>query len=179
MKFSQQKIEGVYLIVPEPFTDERGLLRRHFCKKEFENAGINNEVRQCNISENKLKYTLRGFHYQKPPYGEDKTISCINGSIFDIVIDLRKESKTYLKWESYNLNKENRLSLFVPKGCANAYMTLENDSWIFYYHSEFYSPGHEGGIRFDDPFFNIEWPEIPKMISHKDNTLPDFNPNLL
>ena len=174
MIFKKQKIEDVLIISPEPFTDNRGLLRRHYCQKEFSNAGVDFNILQCNVSENKLKYTLRGFHYQSAPFGENKVISSMNGSIFDVVIDLRKNSKTFLQWEAYKLTKENRLSLFVPKGCANAYLTLEDNTWIFYYHSEFYTPGAEVGIRYNDPYFNIQWPFEPVVISDKDRTYPNF-----
>ena len=178
MIFKKQNIAGVFIIDPEPFSDNRGQLRRHFCQREFKNAGIMDEVKQCNVSENLKKFTLRGFHYQLPPYDEDKIISCMNGSIFDVVIDLRKESKTYLHWESFTLSKENKLGLFVPKGCTNAYITLEDNTWIFYYHSEFYTPGAEGGICYNDPFFKINWPFEPEVISERDLNHPPFDPNV-
>lgn len=177
MIFEKQRLEGVFIITPEPFKDKRGMLRRHYCAKELKENGINYDVKQCNVSENKLKCTLRGFHYQSEPYGEDKIISCMNGSIFNVVIDLRKNSKTYLQWESFNLSKGNRKELFVPKGYANAYLTLEENTWIFYYHSEFYSSGSEGGICYNDPFFDIKWPSEPQMISDKDLSYSNFNPN--
>lgn len=177
MIFKEQNLEGVFLIEPESHFDNRGQLRRHYCQREYSNVGIISEVKQCNISENLHKYTLRGFHYQMPPYGEDKTISCINGAIYDVVIDLRRESKTFLQWASFELSKENRLSIFVPKGCSNAYLTLEDNTWIFYYHSEFYTPTAEGGICYNDPFFNIHWPAAPVMISDRDLDHSPFNPN--
>lgn len=136
------------------------------------------DVKQCNVSENKKQYTLRGFHCQLPPYGENKIISCIKGAIFDVVVDLRVDSDSYLRWESFELTEENRLSLYVPKGCANAYLTLQDNSWIFYYHSEFYAPIAEAGIRYNDPLFKFEWPAEPKIISDKDLNLSDFTPNL-
>jgi len=178
MIFTEQHIEGVFIITPEPFSDKRGLLRRHFCQREYSKVGVMSEVKQCNVSENINQYTLRGFHYQMKPFGEDKTISCMNGAIYDVVIDLRKESKTYLNWESFNLTKENRLNLFVPRGCANAYLTLKDNTWIFYYHSEFYTPGAEGGIRYNDPFFNINWPVEPQIISDRDLHHSNFDPDL-
>jgi len=174
MIFHKQKISGVLIIEPEPYLDERGLLRRHFCCREFEKNGIKMDVKQCNISENKKRYTLRGFHYQLPPHGENKILSCIKGAIFDVVLDLRADSDSYLKWESFELTEENRLNLYVPKGCANAYLTLEDNTWIFYYHSEFYTPVAEAGIRYSDPMFRIKWPSEPKIISDKDLKIPNF-----
>jgi dTDP-4-dehydrorhamnose 3,5-epimerase len=176
MIFKEQEIKGVYLITPEPYKDDRGMLRRHFCANEFRNKGINFDIKQCNISENHKIYTLRGFHFQKGPYGEDKIISAMAGGIFDVVIDFRENSATYLKTQKFELTAENRLALLVPKGCANAYLTLYDNTWIFYYHSEFYAPGAEVGIRYNDPFFNIKWPATPKVISEKDLLYPDFKP---
>ena len=108
MKFTEQKLKGVYLIEAEPHKDERGMLRRHFCQREFNDNKLMVDIKQTNVSENMKKYTLRGFHFQLPPYGENKVISCIKGSIHDIVVDLRKESKTYSKWHSFELTEENR-----------------------------------------------------------------------
>ena len=176
MKFHQQKLRGVVLIEPEPYTDERGLFRRQFCQREFSEAGLMADIKQCNVSENKSRNTLRGFHYQLPPHAESKVLSCMKGAVHDIVIDLRKGSETWLKWQSFKLTEENRLSLYVPAGCANAYLTLRDDTWIFYYHSEFYAPGAEGGIRYDDPLFNFDWPARPEVISDKDRNIPIVDP---
>jgi dTDP-4-dehydrorhamnose 3,5-epimerase len=178
MIFREQRLSGVFTIEPESYSDERGLLRRHFCQREFAKQGIMTDVKQSNISENKKRYTLRGFHYQLPPYGENKILSCIKGAIFDVIVDLREDSDSYLRWESFELTEENRLSLYVPTGCANAYLTLEDNTWIFYYHSEFYTPGAESAIRYNDPFFKFDWPAAPSVISEKDRNYPDFNPGL-
>ncbi len=175
MNFLEQDLQGVYLISPEPFEDERGVFRRHFCKKEFASKNLFSDIKQTNISENKKKHTLRGFHFQFSPHGENKIISCVNGSIFDIVVDLREASATYLNWQSFELDKESKLSLYVPKGCANAYLTMEDNTWILYYHSEFYNPGGEGGIRYNDPFFSFKWPFKPKIISKRDCNFPDWS----
>lgn len=176
MIFHKQKISGVFIIEPESYLDQRGLLRRHFCQQEFDKQGIKMNVKQCNISENKRRHTLRGFHYQLPPYGENKILSCIKGAIFDVVFDLREDSDSYLKWISFELTEENRLSLYLPKGCANAYLTLKDNTWIFYYHSEFYTPIAESGIRYNDPLLKVKWPVKPTVISEKDKNYPDFNP---
>jgi dTDP-4-dehydrorhamnose 3,5-epimerase len=177
MRFTEQQIEGVYLIEPEPYKDERGMLRRHFCQNEFADFGLMTEIKQTNISENKKMHTLRGFHFQYPPYGENKVISCVKGSIYNIVVDLRKESNTFMKWQSFDLTEENRLSIYVPQGCANAYLTLQDNTWILYYHSEFYAPGGEGGICYNDPLFNFEWPcKKPAHLSEKDASWPNYIP---
>lgn len=175
MKFYKQKINGVYLIKPEPFIDERGVFRRHFDQKEFRGYSIDANVIQANISENKYKYTLRGFHYQVPPHGEGKTLSCIKGAIYDIVVDLRPKSSTYLQWISFELDEENRNSIHIPAGCANAFLTIMDNSIIHYYCSKAYTPSAEKGIRYNDPLFNFKWPHQPKIISDKDNSHPNFN----
>jgi dTDP-4-dehydrorhamnose 3,5-epimerase len=173
----KQDLPGVFLIEPEPYGDERGLLRRHFCQREFSEFGIMTDVKQCNISENRKRHTLRGFHYQLPPHGEHKILSCIKGAIYDVVVDMREDSARYLQWEAFELTEENRLSLHVPIGCANAYLTLDDHTWIFYYHSEFYTPGSEAAIRYNDPAFNFKWPAEPKVISDKDLSHLDFPAN--
>ena len=174
MQILKQNILGVYLIKPEPYEDKRGMLRRHFCLKELKEKGINFHIKQSNVSENYKKNTLRGFHYQKAPHGEDKIISCIKGSIYNIVLDVRKKSKSYKQWQSYQLTQKNRLSLLVPKGCANAYLTLEDNTWILYYHSQFYKKFSEKRIRFNDPMFNFVWPAKPKVLSKEDLKVSDF-----
>lgn len=176
MNFLEQKIPKVYLIEPEPFVDNRGLFRRHFCQREFAEHGIFTDIKQCNMSENKFKQTLRGFHYQRAPHGEGKILSCFKGAIYDIIVDLRPESSAYLQWISVELNEDNRLSLHVPPGCANAYLTLVDNTWIFYYHSEFYAPHAEEGICYNDPFFRFKWPAVPVVISEKDQNYPAFIP---
>lgn len=174
MKFSSQSIEGVKIIYPEIFEDKRGVFRRHFCQNEFKANGLFTEICQTNISENFKAFTLRGFHFQKKPKDEAKVLSCLTGSIFNIVLDLRPDSPTFTKWESFELKASARMSLHVPEGCANAWMTLEDNTTLIYYHSEFFSPGFEGGIRYNDPYFNFNWPRKPEVISDKDLSYPDF-----
>jgi len=176
MKFIPQKLPGVFLIEPEPFVDDRGMLRRHFCQKEFAAQGIPFDLRQANISENTARHTLRGFHLQRSPFGEGKVLSCPKGAIHDVVLDLRSDSPTRFQWMSVELSDTNRKSLYFPPGCANAWLTLEANTWILYYHSESYAPGAEGGIRFDDPFFKFAWPAPPVVISDKDRQYPLFDP---
>jgi len=174
MIFKKQKISGVYLIEPSPFIDNRGQFRRHFCKREFKKNSIDANVIQSNISENYKKGTLRGFHYQTGKSAEGKTLSCLKGSIYDIVVDLRKGSKTFGNWVSFYLNEKNRFSVHIPKGCANAFLTLDNECLIHYYCSNKYDPKKEKGIRFDDPFFKFSWPIKIKYISKKDKEHSNF-----
>lgn len=174
MKFKKTKIAGCYVIEPEPFIDNRGILRRHFDADKFKAYGIESKVKQCNVSENSARYTLRGFHYQKPPNSESKTISCLHGGVHNIVVDVSPKSKTFLKWYAFVLNEKNRLSLHVPQGCANAFLTLEPNTLVHYYHSKSYSKKAEGGIRYNDPLFKFVWPHKPEVISEKDNSWPDF-----
>jgi dTDP-4-dehydrorhamnose 3,5-epimerase len=175
MKFHKQKIHGVYLIEPTPFVDDRGVFRRHFCDAEFEAHGISTSVRQSNVSENRYAHTLRGFHYQTGVYGEGKTLSCLKGSIYDIIVDLREDSPTYLQWQSFELNDKNRYTIHIPPGCANAFLTLEDDCLIHYYCSVAYTPSAERGIRYNDPTFAFKWPSEPVIISEKDLNHPDFS----
>jgi dTDP-4-dehydrorhamnose 3,5-epimerase len=174
VKFVRQKLQGVYVIEPEPFTDERGLFRRHFCRRELGEHGIDIEVKQANVSENPALHTLRGLHFQRPPFGESKILSCMKGGIYNVIVDLRADSPTYLQWMTAELSDQNRLSVYVPRGCANGWMTLHDGTWVHYYHSEFYQPSAEGGIRYNDPFFRFVWPAEPAVISEKDRTYPDF-----
>ena len=175
MRFEELEIKGAFLIHAEPFEDKRGVFRRNFCVNEFREHGIVSEVSQANISENKLKHTLRGFHYQKSPYSEGKTMTIIKGRIYDIIVDLREDSPSYLKWVSLQLSPEMRTSFHVPPGCANAFLTEENDTLVHYYCSYPYTPEAERGIRYNDPLFKFEWPiDQPEHISEKDSNWPDF-----
>lgn len=174
MKFKKQNIMGVFLIEHEPYWDHRGRLERHFCAKEYGEAGLNPEIRQTNLSFNNHKYTLRGFHYQKPPHSECKTISCINGKIYDIVVDVRPDSPSFLKWQTFELDHDKNESLYVPSGCANAFLTLCDNTLIIYYMSEFYTSNAYCGIRYDDPIFKFEWPHNPSVISDKDKSYDNF-----
>lgn len=174
MKFHEQKLLGVYIIEPESFTDDRGVFRRHFCDREFAERSIVTDVRQSNVSENRYAHTLRGFHYQISPYGEGKTLSCLKGSIYDIIVDVRPQSPTYMQWISIELNEENRYSIHIAPGCANAFLTLEASCLIHYYCSQPYTPSAERGIRYNDPAFGFEWPHEPVVISEKDLKHPEF-----
>ena len=175
MKFEELEIKGAFLIHAESFDDERGVFRRNYCEKEFAQHGIVTSVAQANISENNFKYTLRGFHYQVPPHGEGKTMTILKGRIYDIIVDLRKNSETYLQWISIELAPDMRTSFHVPPYCANAFLTMEDDTLVHYYCSYPYTSDAERGIRYNDPLLNFKWPvENPAYISDKDKCWPDF-----
>ncbi|MFA6217309.1 MAG: dTDP-4-dehydrorhamnose 3,5-epimerase [Candidatus Omnitrophota bacterium] len=179
MKFYKQKIPGVFLIEAEPFKDSRGMFFRHFCKKEFESNGLEARILQTNVSQNSKSHTLRGMHYQLKPYSEHKTMLCISGAIYDIIVDLRPDSATFLKWISVELNAEEPVSLHLPAGCANGYLTLKDDTSILYYMSEYYVPEAYKGLRYNDPMFKFTWPVEPRVISEKDRSYPDFDPQIV
>ncbi|HYV37359.1 MAG TPA: dTDP-4-dehydrorhamnose 3,5-epimerase family protein [Gemmataceae bacterium] len=174
MKFQPQEIAGVFLIEPSPFQDDRGVFRRHFCAEGFRKHGLPSIAVQANISENPHAFTLRGFHYQLPPHAEAKTLSCLRGKIHDIVVDVRPDSPTFMQWRAFDLDDVNRLSLHVPAGCANAFLTLVDHCLIQYYCSYPYTPAAERGIRYNDPAFGFTWPAEPRLISDKDRSHPDF-----
>ena len=177
MKFEELEIKGAFLIHAEPFEDERGVFRRNFCKKEFAEHGIATTITQANISENRYKHTLRGFHYQVLPHGEGKTMTIMKGRIYDLIVDLRKESDTYLKWVSLELSSYMRTSFHVPPGCANAFLTMEDDTLVQYYSSYPYTPDAERGLRYNDPLFKFNWPiNDPVYLSDKDASLPNYTP---
>ena len=170
MLFKETIISGVYIIELEKKYDERGFFARTWCKNEFKEQGLESELAQCNLSYNKKCGTLRGMHYQITPYGETKLVSCISGAIYDVIIDLRKDSPTYEKWYSVELTAENGLMLYIPKGIAHGFQTLKDKTSVFYQMSEFYHPESARGIRWDDVKFNIKWPIAEKIISEKDQS---------
>ena len=169
MEITKTKIEDVYVIKRIPFQDERGYFARTFCKRELEEAGMNANFVQSNVSGNNQKGTLRGIHAQKNGFEEDKLIGCTRGKIFDVCVDLRKESATYGQYVGAELSEENGIMLYIPKGCAHGYLTLVDNSQAFYFVTQFYEPGSEVGYRYDDPLFSIDWPiKQDLIISEKD-----------
>ena len=168
MKITKTKIEGLLLIDLEPRRDDRGSLERFFCLKEFADNGIDFNLVQAYQSVSKFKHTLRGLHYQKDPKAEDKIIQCLRGLIYDVAVDLRQDSPTYQQWVAQELSGESRKLFLVPKGFAHGYLTLTEDCLVQCLASEFYSPEHEAGVRWNDPFFNIQWPTINPILSEKD-----------
>lgn len=174
MDFEKCDIEGVYLISPKPVGDHRGVFHRHFCQKLYGDRGIDTTVMQTNVSVNAYAHTLRGFHYQLAPFQEGKTITVLKGALYDIIVDLRPDSPTFKKWVSFQLTESNKYSIHVPKGCANAFMTLEDQTMVYYIASQAYHPEVERGFRYNDPSFDFEWPCAPKHISDRDANHPDF-----
>lgn len=175
MEFKNTNIDGLYVVDLNKIEDERGFFARAFCSEEFDALGLNSNVLQANISFNKLAGTLRGMHYQKSPYQESKFIRCLKGSIYDVVIDLRKNSSTYLQSFGIELNDKNRTALFVPKDFAHGFITIEDSTEVLYLVSQNYIPGAEKGIRWDDPKFSINWKVKPTIVSSKDASWCDFS----
>jgi dTDP-4-dehydrorhamnose 3,5-epimerase len=174
MRFQETPLSGAYLIELEPVGDPRGFFARAWCAREFSEQGLDPGTVQCNLSFNHQRGTLRGMHYQIPPHAETKLVRCIRGSIYDVIIDLRPESPTYTHWFGAELSADNRSMLYIPKGFAHGYQTMEDNTEVFYQVSEFYRPGSEGGVRWNDPRFGIEWPLEVSVISAKDQALPDY-----
>ncbi len=174
MIFTETKLNGAFIINIEPIADERGLFARSWCRKEFEAHGLNPELAQCNISFNKKKGTLRGMHYQKPPHEEAKLVRCTKGAIFDVVIDLRPDSPTYKQWVGEELTAQNHRMFYVPRMFAHGFVTLTDSTEVFYQMSTPYVPESATGVAWDDPAFNIHWPEQPKIISQRDQSYPEF-----
>jgi dTDP-4-dehydrorhamnose 3,5-epimerase len=174
MIFQETKLPGVLEIYLEPHGDERGFFARSWCQNEFERRGLNPKVAQCNISFNVKKGTLRGIHYQEGPCAEDKLVRCTKGSIYDVVVDLRPRLPSFKEWIGVLLTAANRQMLYVPEGCAHGFLTLEDETEVFYQMSEFYHPELARGVRWDDPAFGIVWPDRVVVISERDRTYPNF-----
>ncbi|MGK5594541.1 MAG: dTDP-4-dehydrorhamnose 3,5-epimerase [Parachlamydiaceae bacterium] len=175
MLFHPTKLPGAYLIDLEKKGDERGFFARFFCTKEFGNYHLETNFIQVNNSLSAKKGTLRGIHYQLAPKSEVKIVRCIQGALFDVIVDLRPDSETFGQWFGAELSAENRRMMYVPRGFGHAFLTLENDTEALYMVSEAYSPECERGLRWDDPRFNIEWPTTPVVISEKDKNHPFFD----
>lgn len=174
MKFQETSLAGAFIIELDRIEDNRGFFSRSFCVEEFDKHGLNTPVNQCNISFNKHAGTLRGMHYQLAPYGEAKLIRCTKGSVYDVIVDLRRDSTTYLDWISIELNEKNHKMIYVPEGFAHGFQTLENDVEMFYQMSEFYNAESASGVRWNDPVLNIEWPLTEPSVSEKDAAYPDI-----
>jgi dTDP-4-dehydrorhamnose 3,5-epimerase len=175
MIFTETGLPDAYVIDLEKIEDERGFFARAWCERELTEHGLEPRIAQCNMSFNKRKGTLRGMHLQRPPHEEVKLIRCIRGGLFDVIIDLRPDSAGYKRWTGVELTADNRRMLYVPRGFAHGFQTLVDDTETFYMVSEFFTPGAESGVRWDDPAFDIEWPlDRPSEISEKDQQWPDF-----
>ncbi len=175
MKFTESPLGGAYIVDIEPVADERGFFARTWCEGEFRDRGLNPLLKQASISFNHKKGTLRGMHYQADGYQECKLIRCFAGAVFDVIIDLRKSSPTFMKHFTMVLGSEDRRALYIPEGFAHGFLTLTDGAEVFYQISQFYSPKHSAGVRWNDPAFAIEWPEAPRVISARDQEFPDFD----
>jgi dTDP-4-dehydrorhamnose 3,5-epimerase len=168
MTFTETILKGSYIVDLKLLTDDRGSFARTFCKKEFDDIGHIKEFVQCNQSWNTHKGTLRGMHYQVPPYKEIKLVRCIRGSVFDVIIDLRKDSPTFLQYFSIELNEQNKKALYIPEGFAHGFQTLEDNTELVYMHSEYFNVVADKGLNYADPAFKINWPMAISKISEKD-----------
>jgi dTDP-4-dehydrorhamnose 3,5-epimerase len=177
MKFTSTPLLNAYIIDLNILKDDRGSFSRVFCKKEFLNLGIETEWVQINHSITKRKGTLRGMHFQTPPYAEDKLVRCISGKVYDVIIDLRKHSSTFLKWFGIELSAQNQKMVFIPKGFAHGFQTLENNSQLIYHHSQYYNSIFEKGIPYNDPKIKIDWKLPITSMSERDQTHPFLNNN--
>jgi dTDP-4-dehydrorhamnose 3,5-epimerase len=172
MILRETSLAGAYVVVPEPVEDDRGFFARLFSAAEFVEHGLEAAVAECSVSYNHTRWTLRGLHYQRHPHQEAKLVRCTRGSVFDVALDLRRDSPTYLGWEAVELSVENRLALYVPPGCAHGYLTLEDGCELQYQISHRYMPDAADGVRWDDPLVGIEWPAAPVVISPRDASFP-------
>jgi len=174
MIFAEMPLAGAYVIDLERRSDQRGFFARTWCQKEFEAHGLAVSLAQINLSHNVNKGTMRGMHYQCAPFEEAKVVSCTQGAIFDVILDLRPYSPTYLNWTAEELNADNHRALYIPEGCAHGFQTLADNSQVLYFMSEFYAPEHGRGVRYDDPAFAIEWPLAVTSISAADRSWPFY-----
>lgn len=176
MIFTATPLAGAYLIDLEKRGDDRGFFARAFCQREFAQHGLVTNFVQVNNSLSAHKGTLRGMHYQLPPKAETKLVRCIRGALFDVILDLRRESPTFGQSFGAELSAEDRRMMYVPKGFAHGFITLSDDTEAFYFVDEFYAPETERGVRWDDPRFAITWPSPPVVLSDKDRQWRDFDP---
>jgi dTDP-4-dehydrorhamnose 3,5-epimerase len=175
MIFTPTELADAYVVDLEPRSDERGFFARAWCEREFEEHGLSTRISQCNISFNRHRSTLRGLHYQAAPHAEVKLIRCTRGAVYDVIVDLRPDSPTWKRWLGIELTAENRRALYVPEGFAHGYQTLVDDTETLYQVSAPYAPDAEGGVRFDDPLFSIDWPDPEgALLSDKDRSWPDY-----
>jgi dTDP-4-dehydrorhamnose 3,5-epimerase len=174
MTFAETKLRAVFEIRLDPKPDERGFFARSWCQKEFEECGLNARLVQCSVSFSSRKGTLRGVHYQSQPYPESKVVRCTRGAVYDVVVDLRPDSRTFRDWVGIVLTSSDRNMIYVPEGCGHGFLTLEDETEVFYQMSEFYHPELARGVRWDDPAFQIVWPGRVEVISERDRTYPNF-----
>ncbi len=172
MKFISTPLSGCYVVEPEPYTDERGWFARTYCKREFSSIGHTGEWVQLNHSFTNSAGTIRGMHFQLPPFAEIKLAKCIAGAVYDVVADLRRDSPTFLQWFGLEISAINKKMVYIPEGFAHGFQSLADNSELFYHHTQFYTPGVEGGLRYDEPQLGIRWPQELTHISDRDARHP-------
>ena len=178
MIVEETTLSGAVILHLKKIGDDRGYFARSYCRREFLEMGLNPDIVQCNISFNKKKGTLRGMHFQLPPYEEAKLVRCTRGAIYDVIIDIRPDSKQFKQWIAVELTGENGKMLYLPEGFAHGFQTLADQSEVFYQMSQAYKPKAAQGIRYDDPALNIDWPLPVAEISDRDRSFPDFSGSL-
>ena len=179
MIFRTTPLGGCWVIETERIEDSRGFFARSYCREEFERHGLDTDVAQCNVSFTRVRGTLRGMHFQLPPHEEAKLVRCTNGALYDVVIDLRLGSPTFMKHFAIELTAANRLMLFIPKGFAHGFQTLADETEVFYQMSSPYVPNSAAGIRYDDRAFGISWPLPPTIVAERDLAFLPFDPDWL
>jgi len=175
MKFKETSLPGVFVIEVEPIYDKRGFFARTWSRDLFEAKGLNSSLSQISISFNMKRGTLRGLHYQEKPYQEAKLVRCTAGAIYDVVLDLRSDSRTFKQWTAVNLAASSRTAIYIPEGCAHGFQTLEDETEVLYQISEAYHPESARGVRWDDPNFDISWPLAERIMSERDESFPNFS----
>ena len=176
MIFDKTKIHGTFIVRTELKSDERGYFARTWCNTEFRQAGLSADIAQCSVAFNARRATLRGMHLQRDPHGEHKLVRCTRGSVYDVVVDLRPESKTYCEWIGIELSADSHTMLFIPPGCAHGYVTLEDSTELAYQMSVEFHPESAMTVRWNDPAFAIEWPLAPVIMTPRDRECPDYVP---
>ena len=174
MIFSPTPVDGAYILELDRQNDDRGYFARTWCRRELEQAGLNASLAQCSVSYNVRRQTLRGMHWQAPPYAEVKIVRCTRGAIWDVIIDLRPESQTYMHHWGVELTADSGRAVYIPEGMAHGFLTLADASEVFYQMSEFYNPASARGIRWNDPAFAIAWPLTDPILHPRDAAYPDF-----
>lgn len=174
MQFTETELPGAYIVDLERREDERGFFARTWCQREFDEHGLMSRLVQANMSYNRRRGTVRGMHFQRAPFAETKLVRAVRGSIYDVIVDLRPNSPSYKCWIGVELSADNRRALFVPEGFAHGFQTLEDDTDVMYQVSAFYTPGAEGGLRYNDASLDLQWPLPVAVISDKDASWPDY-----
>ena len=177
MKFTEMPIAGVILVELEPASDDRGFFARTYCREEFTRHGLDPEIAQCSMAFSAKAGTVRGMHYQRDPHGEVKLIRCTRGAVYDVVVDLRSDSSTFRRWYGVELSADNRRMLYIPRGIAHGYQSLQDGTEISYQMSTPYHPEAAAGVRWDDPAFGVIWPLEVTVIAERDRTYPNFGPS--